>query len=223
MIITTWNTQGDPTPVRHGDDKQKNRNKALRNLLRDSDVILLQECGRLAALDGYLREVKDKTATVEYSPQAGAFNVRCTTAIISFVPGKFHTEYLVSGTGRSAIFLMVESGPAIGTLHAISGGIGATDLSNVITRLNKQTANYIIGGDFNCTPDKTSWVTGRHKMAVGTSRTRIDFSYIAPLDRTHISGGILDWFIYNNVNPTNIKRYHTMGGDHYPVCLTVKK
>lgn len=220
IIIATWNTQGDPTPVKKNDAKQKTRNSMLAYLISNVHVLLLQECGNLAEIESY---TKKKNANISYGQQAGAYNVRCSTAIVSFVDCEFESKYLTSGTGRSAIF-MFSNKIAIGTLHSQSGA-GAGDVSTVVTHLFKKKINgFIIGGDFNCAPSDTGWIVEekRNTMYIGTQSRGSEFSYWAPQNKTHVNGGILDWFIFNNVIPTQAQRCHAMGGDHYPVMLEIR-
>jgi len=209
---TTWNSQGDPT-----DPNQGLKNQVLTGILSKSQIVLLQECGHLANIHNFIGQ----NDIVQLGPQAGSFNPRCSTAIISKMPGTFDQIYLQSGTGRSAIILYPDTGPAVATLHAISGGIGAQDLAQVITEMNRHNDAYVVGGDFNTTPEGTGWEIGRHKMRIGSSRHPIEFQFIAPQLPTHQGGQVLDWYVYEGTTLANVGRWHTQGGDHYPVYVQV--
>lgn len=111
LTMTTWNTQGDPTT-------DPDKSEVLKNVWRNSDILLLQECGTLKELGSVI----DGVAAADYGSQAGAFNVRCSTALLSRHEATFETKYLSSGTGRSAIIAFFRGNLAVATLYAASGG-----------------------------------------------------------------------------------------------------
>ena len=202
--ICTWNTRGDPT-------QNQGKRAVLDALWRDCDFVLLQECGNLAD------RFRFGTPDIAHAEQAGAFNIRCSTAIISKHGWASEEQvYLPSGTGRSAIVANF-NGFAIATLHAISGGVGAQDLAPLAQMLSRQ-GPYVIGGDFNVSVDSAALTTTRRQIVMGSERTRLTPFYKAPALPSHTGGNRLDYFVYEGVIMHDVQRYMTTGGsDHYPV------
>ncbi|MGB0683455.1 MAG: endonuclease/exonuclease/phosphatase family protein [Magnetovibrionaceae bacterium] len=210
MKICTWNTCGDPTT---------NTNKAgvLGTLWHSCDIILLQECGNLSNVPAVLTG-----ANVIHEYQAGAFNPRCSTALLSkAVPDSSETVYSPSGTGRSVIVAAFD-GVLVGTLHAVSGGVGAQDLRFAVINAVGSDQPWVIGGDFNVTPGSAALSASRTTMNFGSSSRPITASWKAPSGPTQTSGGRLDYFVYNGVTVTGVTRHHSQGGsDHKPVYCDV--
>lgn len=195
--ICTWNSQGDPTT-----DSRKL--ELLDYLCSASDVVLLQECGALRnidVLDGiYYCKIR----------QAGAFNIRCSTAILSRMPFEYDTEYLQSGTGRSLIIAEIESVPfAVMTMHA-----EAWTGSDVWPAICDKNYSFILGGDMNCTPYN---LRCRHPYDFDNQNGWFVIS--ASNNYTHTHRYELDYFIHTpDIACYNTQRVNTTGGsDHYPV------
>ena len=99
MKICTWNSQGNPL----NDAIKLN---ILNHLLtiEQCNVVMIQECGQFilpAQHSGRYHYV-----VVEH---AGAYNQRCNTCIIADLNFVASIHYLISGTGRSAICLNLNS------------------------------------------------------------------------------------------------------------------
>lgn len=73
----------------------------------------------------------------------------------------------------------------------------------------------MIGGDFKCEPDKTGWQTGaRYTMDLGTQHRPLPVNYRTTMEKTHVNGGVLDWFIVDpelNSYASKAARHSTMG------------
>ena len=211
MKICTWNSQGNPytTPKKI---------EILNQLYNDNDVLLIQECGDIA------KDLQLPDATIWAEGQAGAFNNRCTTCIISKKGGQGGTLDVSSSTGRPAIYLNV-MGLNIYTLHATSGN-GVPDVMNLFARAEEP---FIIGGDMNCS--RTA-IMDNHGVAGNMtdyifSGTRSRYGNLGRLvtsERvTHPgSGSELDFFIVSLSLKTECTRRHPVTrSDHYPVCTTI--
>lgn len=208
MKICTWNSQGDPT-------NNSLKENILAFLSREIDVILLQECGRLSRIGNILPGWHWALL-----PQAGAFNLRCSTAIVSKWNFSYKPEYLKSGTGRSLLIATFLHIPTIQilTLHAES-----RTGSDVFPVLQNRTGLFIIGGDMNCQPSTLSdtYGSGTRSIIIDRAGTRAFIS--SPPSYTHPgSHHTLDYFIYSaGVACNNTKTYPLMGSDHYPVITEV--
>lgn len=213
MKICTWNSQGNPytTPKKI---------EILNQLYNDNDVLLIQECGDIA------KDLQLPDATIWAEGQAGAFNNRCTTCIISKIGGCRERLDVYSSTGRSAIHLNV-MGLNIYTLHATSGN-GVPDVMKLFARAQEP---FIIGGDMNCSRttilenhgvagNMTDYIfSGTHsdpnKIGIITTSNRVTHPW---------SGSELDFFIVSlSLRTKCTHRYSESGGDHYPVCTEVSE
>lgn len=203
MNICTWNSQGDPTTDPFKAD-------ILASLAKKNHVLLLQECGRLSRIGNILPGWYYALA-----PQAGAFNPRCSTAIVAGGGFTCQTHYLPSGTGRS---LMIATFPHIPvqilTMHAESG-----TGSDVFPVLRNRTGLFILGGDMNCEPSALSDTHGSGTRSIQIDRAGTQAFISSPPSYTHPgSYHTLDYFIYSaGVRCTQTETYHLKGGDHYPV------
>jgi endonuclease/exonuclease/phosphatase (EEP) superfamily protein YafD len=187
LIITTWNSQGDP---RNRPDKTSK----LDRHVEECDYVMLQEASNLAT-DGNF----GGNAVVGY-PQAGAFNPRCGTAIVIGDRCSGYEEevpvYLQMGTGRLAPVVRDDgSGYFIATLHAESSERANGDRTGLLSELHRRygdEAGIIVGGDFNAVPEGDSVVVG--------SSTRGHTWNIARSRRTtQKSGNELDYFYYRGI------------------------
>lgn len=141
--ICTWNTQGDPTNT-------PDKLEILKTLLERNDVVLLQECTRL---DHFHLIRNSNSFHIFISPQAGAYNPRCSTAMVSRKTCHYEIKYLPSGTGRQAI--IADFGEInIATIHAEASGRSQTDIFDIVKYLYKKKKQFILGGDFNCPPER---------------------------------------------------------------------
>lgn len=213
MKICTWNSQGNP-------NNDFIKSQVLTNLLTRErcNVVMIQECSNFimpANLSGIY--------SYAVIGQAGAYNCRCSTCIIAdsnFIP---KTEYLPSGTGRSAIGLNYH-GYNIYTLHCESGPGAMRDIKHLI---QKAVFPFIIGGDINANildfPEfKYARINGIITVGTG-SRPGQSARIVSCGSPTHISGNELDYFFIDNRLSliTKIDRYTLKGGDHYPVILEI--
>ena len=205
MKVCTWNTQGDPT-------QDEGKNAVLRRLYDENDILFLQECGRLQ----HINIDQNHLCVVE---QAGAFNIRCSTCVITKFPVHFGHFLLPSGTGRSCIFF-VHDGIAYATLHAESGGAAMADVNYVIKQMQGNRMQYVIGGDMNCTPLQLSRDAGHRSLWIGTQNRGIPAAVSSPQANTHPSSmAVLDYFVHSqNLVFRNTQRYFLRGNsDHFPV------
>lgn len=205
MRLCTWNSRGDPTT-------NSQKRAVLQDLCRRNDVVLIQECGRMSNFFQYFSNLY-----IAKVNQAGAFNSRCSTAIVSREFFYYDTNSLQSSTGRSSISATFGQFTVM-TLHAESG-TGA----DVYSALQKYPS-FILGADMNCTPEE---MNSRHTTQHGTrgvqagsttrgSQLRISHPNVPTLDH---SQKILDYFIHTpDIICRNTERYHANGGsDHFPV------
>lgn len=210
MSICTWNTQGNPT---NDDDKLQ----ILKSLWERCDVLLLQECGRLDISE--LEGVKEFI----YDEPAGAYNIRCSTALISKRKARrIKTYYLQSSTGRSVLTAQIGD-ILVGTLHAQSGA-GAVDAFQAASAMAVR-GNFILGGDFNFLKWNVIIGSGgrrmnRRQINLRTKSRPLVVNHLTPSLPTHEKGGILDFFITSRRIRGRIERHHKRGGDHYPIILT---
>jgi len=126
MVITTWNSQGDPTA-------RENKLKILEDLLRQSDVVMIQECGNMAKLSENFPSIN-----MICQKQTGAFNSRCSTCILAHDAISIRRDeygYLPSSNGRWFIVANYKD-YVLSTLHANAYLGGAND---VISALRGQT------------------------------------------------------------------------------------
>ena len=211
LVITTWNTQGNPA-------NSQSKREVLDDLLKLSDVLLIQECGALDATD-----VPGKNFYL--AAHAGALNSRCNTCMISNQPlSGVVTQTLAGGTGRSALYGIYNSTLIVGTMHAISAPAAPHDATTLMQNLLSKNPGQaiIIGGDFNADPSQMS--TGRTRSkTVGSGSRGIDVQIASPGCVTQKSGRTLDYFIHTtNIISKNTGRYRTNGGsDHYPVATSI--
>lgn len=211
MKICTWNSQGNPY-------SSSEKEEVLNQLYNDNDVLLIQECGDIA------KDLQLPDATIWAEGQAGAFNNRCTTCIISKIGGCRERLDVYSSTGRSAIHLNV-MGLNIYTLHATSGN-GIPDVMNLFARAQEP---FIIGGDMNCS---RTTILENHGVAgnmtdyifSGTHSRYGNLGRLVTSERvTHPgSGSELDFFIASLSLRTSDTHIHPeSGGDHFPVCTEI--
>ena len=210
MNICTWNSQGNPY-------KTSKKLEVLHQLYNDNDVLLIQECGRIAD------NLQLPGASLWVGEQAGAFNNRCTTCIISTIGGMGEILNVGSFTGRPAIHVNIGN-LHIYTLHATSGN-GLPDVMNLFGQAQEP---FIIGGDMNCL---RSTIINNHGVAsntdyifTGTSSRPLNLGRLVTSNRvTHpSSGNELDFFIVSLSLKTECTRRHPITkGDHYPVCTII--
>ena len=210
--VATWNTRGNPAGSRE-------KMAVLQALLRSNHIVLLQECGGLTAAD-----VGGRSLVVR--GPAGAYHIRCSSAIISDRALDGVGEFtLPSSNGRACSFgSYYNDSLIIATLHANSHIDAVHDASGVLAEFSRRfvNPNLLVGGDFNAEPSDQSTGKTRSKT-VGSSTRGEDFYVASPDGATHRCGRKLDYFIYNhNVRCENTTRYHTYGGsDHLPVMTEV--
>jgi exonuclease III len=206
--IATWNSRGNPK-------NNKEKEKMLASLLDKHDFILLQECGGLEIdVDGYYFCGVD---------QAGAFNNRCSTCIISKHEISNPKFYANSSSGRS--LLVVTCGMyAIATIHADAGNAGAWDVRSALKTLldNHEGSSIILGGDFNVEPENIE--ATRNTLELGTQSRPLTMNWKATDLPTYIGTDSnppkrLDYFIYSSgISLNNLNRMLTPAeSDHYPV------
>jgi endonuclease/exonuclease/phosphatase family metal-dependent hydrolase len=214
-IITTWNCQGDPTT-----NLQKRIH--LQKLWRDSDVLLLQECGQLKNLRLVDFGSSEPKHTM-HAGQYGAYNSRCSVAILSKVAVKDAFEVNQSSSGRSALGIDV-GGCWISTLHALSGGVGAVDVEPLASQLSRKGKPFILGGDFNFEfdYDDTRYFK-RNRVNLGsTSRQNWQHCTLTQMP-THQGGKRLDWFIHSTSISGSAQRSTVKVSDHWAVLLNISK
>ncbi|MGF7151268.1 hypothetical protein FHS96_004931 [Sphingomonas zeicaulis] len=196
--VITWNTQGDPTT-------HPGKAAELATMCAAYDYVLLQECGHMKLWNG------NKYMYSSY--QAGAFNSRCSTAILSNAPADVK-HWTGSSSGRSGLYMNV-AGTIIGTIHATSGGVGMGDVTpflKTVSRLDAQAI--VIGGDFNAE-------LAQPFFDVGTSNRPNTFDIVSQGGATHQGGLCLDYFFYQGTaNPGNATLYPTQNSDHDAVWMT---
>jgi hypothetical protein len=218
--IATWNSRGSPAG---NDDKMD----VLRYLMNNNDVVLIQECGRLA--------VTDLPGGTNLAPcyfylmlHAGAFNERCNSCIISNVAlDNLDRITLNSSNGRSST-CGIRNGVVVATLHANASYDAACDVRGAIASLGTRYPGVpcVLGGDFNTEPIDLS--TGRTRsVTVGSSSRGTDFNLVVPASTTHVgqnSNRTLDYFaLSHELGGGNAHTYHSLGGsDHYPVMIEVR-
>jgi hypothetical protein len=203
LSIITWNTQGTPL----GDAEKK---QTLSALSRTYDVVLLQECG------AFVQESKFEGKNVIGFEQAGAFNIRCSTAIVA--PGWDNSgAWTGSSSGRPGLWIDI-GGRIVGTIHCTSGGVGMTDLTPFMLYMAGKHGGrtLIIGGDFNCVvPDGTT------QLNAGTSTRPVAFDFLSQGRATHSGGQTLDHFVSQNATlSSGPRRFTTKVSDHDAVSAT---
>lgn len=215
LVIATWNTQGDPT-------RNPAKTRVLQNLWTRAHVLLLQECTHFAN-----HHVLDGIRMLERSAVAGAFNQRCSTAIVSRLPALPRRAHsLPSGTGRSLTQIELNGFRVrIGTLHAVSGGVGMQDLAFAARTMATVPGGFIIGGDFNYRPRVgRGRRANRRQIELGTRRRSMRVGIALPQGRTQQNGGRLDHFVFGGGVTGTARRHHERGGsDHWPVLLRVRR
>jgi hypothetical protein len=201
--VATWNTQGDPF-------NQTEKTTVLTSLGASFPIILLQECGQLSGtLTGW---------SAYYGGQAGAFNNRCSTAILTSLPVYGSGLISRSSTGRPGIWIRTDD-CIVGTLHSTSGGVGLPDLQvfmQALMDLSDGEVPVIIGGDFNfqLTP-------GEHTALIGTESRGTEYSLLSQARPTHAGGSILDGFAVCGVSRWDgPRRWGVRPSDHHPVTAT---
>lgn len=210
MRICTWNSQGDPT-------NNTMKKIVLTNLYRRNDVVLIQECGAMAHLNTLL-----PGCCRVIVPQAGAFNNRCSTCILSEYPFSYTLQTLPSANGRSLIIATFQhTAIRVLTMHATAGNGGA----DVFPALQHTNSPFILGADMNCTPD---FLSGNHSEKTRTLRVdprhHVNAYFSAPPYNTHPSTNqTLDFFIFSpDLICANTDTYSSRGGDHFPVETEVR-
>ncbi|MEN5061014.1 endonuclease/exonuclease/phosphatase family protein [Luteimonas sp. TWI1416] len=135
--IVTWNTQGNPL-------NDTNKRTMLTGLCEAFDIVLLQECGRFGEA---ARTFAGKH--VCWTEQAGAFNARCSTAILA---PRWEDSGLWTGssTGRAGLWIRIDD-LFVATIHCTSSGVGLTDLRPFAGDMARVAGDHavLIGGDFN--------------------------------------------------------------------------
>ena len=201
--VATWNTQGDPF-------NQTEKAVVLASLCAASPIVLLQECGQLSGtLPGW---------SPYYGGQAGAFNNRCSTAILTSLPVYGSGLISRSSTGRPGIWIRTDD-CIVGTLHSTSGGVGKPDLDVFMKELMDLSGGevpVIIGGDFNfqLTP-------GEQAARIGTESRGTEYSLLSQSRPTHGGGSILDGFaVYGVSRWEGPRRLSVAPSDHHPVTAT---
>lgn len=196
--IVTWNSRGNPI------NNVAKRNE-LDGLLVANDFVLLQEAGDLASEITY-----STLAGAQYRvigvPQAGAFNPRCGTAILTISTRNilgFGYRSLMSSNGRFGIFAIDGlSRTLIGTLHANSARNAAADRTGFLQYLYKKYINafdMVIGADFNIPPLA-------NPLNVGTRKREQNWDVHAVGVDTHFGNprnSELDYFV-TSVRPQGI-------------------
>lgn len=201
--VATWNTQGDPF-------KQSEKTEILAALAEAFPIILLQECGQLSGtLQGW---------NSYYGGQAGAFNNRCSTAILTNLTVYGSGLISCSSTGRPGIWIRTND-CIVATIHSTSGGVGKPDLEVFMKKLMELADGevpVIIGGDFNF-----QMAPGEHVALVGTESRGTEYSLLSQSRSTHSGGGILDGFaIYGVERWDGPRRLNVGPSDHHPVTAT---
>jgi len=215
MVITTWNSQGDPTG-------EPDKLVILWNLLQLSDVVMIQECGNMVNL-GLFPGIK-----MVYQEQTGALNHRCSTCILAHDPIYSRDEhgYLRSGNGRWLIIADYK-GYVVSTLHANAYIGGANDVADALRAMSKY-GYWIMGGDMNCTPNELYL---SHKgpcsppyICSGTStRPGVIGKIVSSGLSTHPgTDKELDYFVISpNISAKKIQMQTYIGGDHHPVTIEI--
>lgn len=173
----------------------------LRALAVDHDVMLLQECGRLAEETSFGKKLR------VYSDLHGAGNVRCSTAILC-------KDYDDSGfsqftsTWRAGIWVRIGN-LYLGTIHCTANG-KPKDRNDLAMELYQRAdgAALIIGGDFNTEPGSSA------TLNVGISAQGAQFQVIAPGRGTQQSGKVLDYFLI--ANGVKCLEFHSLHTDRSP-------
>lgn len=206
--IATWNTRGNP-------DNKAEKEEGLKRLVDTCDIVLVQECGGIDL---------PETGHFLYGPQAGAFNNRCSTCIISKHEIEEPEIHAAFNSGRCLLEGRID-GYIIATIHSSAGGDGVADAKQAMRILldkygTDKSTKIILGGDFNVEPDEImNYTDRRHTINLGTAdRSRlVSCSY--PSSPTFIDGKILDFFIHTDeVISHNIEtRQNLATSDHYPV------
>lgn len=205
MTAITWNTQGSPL-------NNQNKRDALVALCQTYDFILLQECGDLVDQQSFATKV------VYGAAQAGAFNRRCSTAIICSQADASGT-WNGGRTGRPGIWVRKKN-LYVGTIHCISGGTGMEDLRPFLLAMAEEAGEspFIIGGDFNCIFDQ-----GAEEIQLGTKSRPNVFNLHTQLTATHKAGMVLDHFVSRNIEDVGVpRRYRQHQSDHDAVTITFK-
>ncbi|AKJ28539.1 endonuclease/exonuclease/phosphatase family protein [Caldimonas brevitalea] len=202
LSILTWNTQGDPR-----NDPEKDA--ILQSLCLTYDVVLLQECGRLAEQRIYAGK------QIHGQAQAGALNPRCSTAVVAngCVGAGVWTG---SSSGRSAVWVKIRD-VVIASIHCESGGIGMTDLRRCMRQMATIGPKIIIGGDFNC-----SFAPDEELVNAGTTGRPVEFSLHTQPRPTHSGGGILDHFVSVGMQNVGVRRQRLPRSDHDAVSATFR-
>ena len=201
--VATWNTQGDPF-------NQTEKATVLASLGEAFPILLLQECGQLSGgLPGW---------SAYYGGQAGAFNNRCSTAILTSLPVTNSGLISCSSTGRPGIWIRTDD-CYVATIHSTSGGVGKPDLQVFMQKLMELSDGkvpVIIGGDFNF-----QMSPGEHSARIGTESRGTEYSLLSQARSTHSGGGILDGFAVHGVSRWDGPRRWNVGpSDHHPVTAT---
>lgn len=213
MIITTWNSQGDPTG-------RNDKKVILWNLLQLSDVVMIQECGNMVNLGLF------PGINMIYQGQTGALNPRCSTCMLAHGPIFRRDEYgyLRSGNGRWLIIADYR-GYVLATLHANAYSGGANDVANA---LGAMSGDWIMGGDMNCTPyelhDSHKGPYSPPYICSGTTTRPGTIGRIVSSGQfTHPgTNKELDYFVISpSVNFRKIYMHTYLGGDHHPVTIEI--
>jgi hypothetical protein len=204
--VCTWNTQGNPC-------NDKDKYEALMAICCQYDVVLLQECGALV-YDSIKKDRPDKHVLV--SLQAGAGNIRCSTAIVVDQWQNFD-EWPGSSSGRSGIW--IHRGDFIfATIHCTSGGFGMADLDPFAKYMAGEAGDHklVIGGDFNC-----EFPAGTKTHNFGTRSRPVEFAVHTQKQETHKNRLILDHFVSRNATiKSGPRRYKQGPSDHHAVTAT---
>lgn len=151
--------------------------------------------------------------------QSGAYNNRCSTAIIAKDGWEASGRWDGSNSGRPGIWIKSRNF-TIATIHCTSGGVGRGDLRPFMTHMaNVIGVNtpLVIGGDFN-----DSSLVNVTNLNAGTINRPIQFSVYTQSRATHSGGQVLDGFVSLNAIINTSRRYSVTVSDHDPVSATFR-
>jgi hypothetical protein len=181
-------------------------------------VLLLQECGGLTDVG----DLELNRKRIFASGQAGAFNNRCTTAIIAN-DWSSAGGWTGSSSGRSGLWIKIGS-VMVGSIHSSSGCVVMCDLEPFLNAVNGKVTDendtIIIGGDMNCEASDIESA----EINCGTARRPKLFAVRAQQRGTQKSGGNLDFFVTspNAIIVSGPRKYRVPKSDHDAVSMTVR-
>ncbi|MDE1150384.1 MAG: endonuclease/exonuclease/phosphatase family protein [Azospirillaceae bacterium] len=217
LSFVTWNSQGDPR-------NSPAKTAQLNNLLTAHGYVLVQEAGALAAQASYT--VLGVQYTILSEQQAGAFNNRCGTAILTrrnFVA--FAPYTLPNSNGRFGLSLRdTGMGVIVGTLHSNAAANAGVDRTGFLQHLDRNANGgpVMVGGDFNAVPPP-------NPFNIGTFARPDIWEVYASGGPTQFPGGLeLDYFIGRGVVVAGAVARDTpgvaagsAGSDHKWVTVTI--